>query len=396
MTEPETQRWVAPGLSAAQLSPLLIGIAALMAIEFSDLMVWLLGQPTVTVLSGLAVLSGIVLLLSKGVADQADRVAELIGQPFGTLVLTAAVMTIELALVASTMLTGEANPTLARDSMFSVVMIALTGVTGLCNVISALRQRGQLASSGHLDSSQMASPNLLGALTYFDLISTMCVLALIIPNFSRSTSEANFSEPVNVVLAIVAIGVYAVFISGQVGGYRELYTEVQDLRPDLALNDQSRKDASGGDANGSPLWLASVLLVMGLLVVCLIAESMGQLIETGITDLGLPSSLAGVIVATLILAPEALNAIQAASHGEVQRSINTLYGSVVATVSLTVPAVLILGEITGTDVILGLEPLEMVLLGLTLFMLNPHVRLTGIEGMMKLVVFLFWIVLQVA
>lgn len=207
MTEAETQRWVAPGLSAAQLSPLLIGIAALMAIEFSDLMVWLLGQPTVTVLSGLAVLSGIVLLLSKGVADQADRVAELIGQPFGTLVLTAAVMTIELALVASTMLTGEANPTLARDSMFSVVMIALTGVTGLCNVISALRQRGQLASSGHLDSSQMASPNLLGALTYFDLISTMCVLALIIPNFSRSTSEANFSEPVNVVLAIVAIGV---------------------------------------------------------------------------------------------------------------------------------------------------------------------------------------------
>lgn len=396
MTEPETQRWVAPGISAAQLSPLLIGIAALMAIEFSDLMVWLLGQPTVTVLSGLAVLSGIVLLLSKGVADQADRVAELIGQPFGTLVLTAAVMTIELALVASTMLTGEANPTLARDSMFSVVMIALTGVTGLCNVISALRQRGQLASSGHLDSSQMASPNLLGALTYFDLISTMCVLALIIPNFSRSTSEANFSEPVNVVLAIVAIGVYAVFISGQVGGYRELYTEVQDLRPDLALNDQSTKDASSGDASGSPLWLASVLLVMGLLVVCLIAESMGQLIETGITDLGLPSSLAGVIVATLILAPEALNAIQAASHGEVQRSINTLYGSVVATVSLTVPAVLILGEITGTDVILGLEPLEMVLLGLTLFMLNPHVRLTGIEGMMKLVVFLFWIVLQVA
>ena len=394
MTDQESQTLVNPGLKVSQLSPLLIGVAALATIEFSDLMTWLLGQTTVTVLTGLALLSGIVLLLSKGVADQADRVAELIGQPFGTLVLTAAVMTIELALVASTMLTGEANPTLARDSMFSVVMIALTGISGLCNVISALRQRGQITSSGHLDSSQMASPNLLGALTYFDLISTMCVLALIIPNFSRSTSEANFSEPVNVVLSIVAIGVYVVFISGQVGGYRELYTEVQELRPELTLGDAAAEHDE--TESGSPLWLASTLLVLGLLVVCLIAESMGQLIETGITDLGLPSSLAGVIVATLILAPEALNAIQAASHGEVQRSINTLYGSVVATVSLTVPAVLILGEITGTDVILGLEPLEMVLLGLTLFMLNPHVRLTGIEGMMKLVVFLFWIVLQVA
>jgi len=395
MTEPASEGPVVLSLKASQLSPLLIGVAALVAIECSGLMSWLLDQSTVTVLSGLAVLSAIVLLLSKGVADQADRVAELIGQPFGTLVLTAAVMTIELALVASTMLTGEANPTLARDSMFSVVMIALTGVTGLCNVIAAWRQRGRLGSGGHLDASQMAAPNLLGALTYFDLISTMCVLALIIPNFSRSTSEANFSEPVNVVLAIVAIGVYAVFISAQVGGYRELYTEVQERRPDLALREGKPSDPSDEEP-AHPLWLASVLLVMGLVVVCLIAESMGQLIETGITDLGLPSSLAGVIVATLILAPEALNAIQAASHGEVQRSINTLYGSVVATVSLTVPAVLILGEITGTDVILGLEPLEMVLLGLTLFMLNPHVRLTGIEGMMKLVVFLFWIVLQVA
>ncbi|MGB1417424.1 MAG: calcium:proton antiporter [Synechococcus sp.] len=395
MTEPASEGPVVLSLKASQLSPLLIGVAALVAIECSGLMSWLLGQTTVTVLSGLTVLSAIVLLLSKGVADQADRVAELIGQPFGTLVLTAAVMTIELALVASTMLTGEANPTLARDSMFSVVMIALTGVTGLCNVIAAWRQRGRLDSGGHLDASQMAAPNLLGALTYFDLISTMCVLALIIPNFSRSTSEANFSEPVNVVLAIVAIGVYAVFISAQVGGYRELYTEAQERRPDLALREGNPSDPSDEEP-GHPLWLASVLLVMGLVVVCLIAESMGQLIETGITDLGLPSSLAGVIVATLILAPEALNAIQAASHGEVQRSINTLYGSVVATVSLTVPAVLILGEITGTDVILGLEPLEMVLLGLTLFMLNPHVRLTGIEGMMKLVVFLFWIVLQVA
>ena len=119
-------------------------------------------------------------------------------------------------------------------------------------------------------------------------------------------------------------------------------------------------------------------------------------IETGITDLGLPSSLAGVLVAMLILAPEALNAIQAASAGEVQRSINTLYGSVVATVSLTVPAVLVLGGITGTDVILGLEPFEMVLLALTLILSYPHARLTGIEGLMKLVIFVFWILLQVA
>jgi len=373
------------------LLPILIGLTALFSIEFSGVMDWLLVQPTAIVLTGLGVLSGVVLLLSKSVAIQADWVAELIGQPYGTLVLTAAVITIELALVASTMLTGESNPTLARDSMFSVVMIALTGVTGLCNVLAAVR-RGTVGSDGQVDTSQMAAPNLLGALTYWDLISTMCVLALVIPNFSRSTTEANFSTPVNVVLSVVAFGVYAIFLSAQMGRYRSLYTERENLV--IAVEGSGETlDAEGGSL---PLWKASILLLAGLLVVCLIAESMGLLIETGITDLGLPSSLAGVLVAMLILAPEALNAIQAASQGEVQRSINTLYGSVVATVSLTVPAVLVLGEITGTEVILGLEPFEMVLLALTLILSYPHARLTGIEGMMKLVIFLFWILLQVA
>ena len=373
------------------LLPILIGLIALVSIEFSGVMAWLLVQPTGIVLTGLGLLSGVVLLLSKSVANQADRVAELIGQPYGTLVLTGAVMTIELALVASTMLTGESNPTLARDSMFSVVMIALTGVTGLCNVLAAVR-RGALGRDGQVDTSQMAAPNLLGALTYWDLISTMCVLALVIPNFSRSTTEANFSTPVNVVLSIVAFGVYAIFLTAQMGRYRNLYTE----RESLVIAVEGGGETSEAEGSHLPLWKAAILLVVGLLVVCLIAESMGQLIETGITDLGLPNSLAGVLVAMLILAPEALNAIQAASQGEVQRSINTLYGSVVATVSLTVPAVLVLGEITGTNVILGLEPFEMVLLALTLILSYPHARLTGIEGLMKLVIFLFWILLQVA
>ena len=388
MTDAAAQR---TGGLISLLLPILVGLAALASIEFSSVMGWLLVQPTATVLTGLGLLSAVVLLLSKSVANQADRVAELIGQPYGTLVLTAAVMTIELALVASTMLTGESNPTLARDSMFSVVMIALTGVTGLCNLLAALRRETR-GEDGLVDTSQMAAPNLLGALTYWDLISTMCVLALVIPNFSRSTTEANFSTPVNVVLSVVAFGVYAIFLTAQMGRYRSLYTERESLV--VAVEE----DSETPDANTSdlPLWKAATLLVVGLLVVCLIAESMGQLIQTGITDLGLPSSLAGVLVAMLILAPEALNAIQAASQGEVQRSINTLYGSVVATVSLTVPAVLVLGVITNTDVILGLEPFEMVLLALTLILSYPHARLTGIEGLMKLVIFLFWILLQVA
>ena len=63
-----------PGLLPLLL-PILVGVAALASIEFSGVMGWLLVQPTATVLTGLALLSGVVLLLSKSVATQADRVA---------------------------------------------------------------------------------------------------------------------------------------------------------------------------------------------------------------------------------------------------------------------------------------------------------------------------------
>ncbi|MGA0386171.1 MAG: sodium:calcium antiporter, partial [Vulcanococcus sp.] len=92
----------------------------------------------------------------------------------------------------------------------------------------------------------------------------------------------------------------------------------------------------------------------------------------------------------------ALNALRAASRGQVQRSLNTLYGSVLSTLCLTVPAVLLIGELTGTKVILGLDPLEMVLLGLTLLLIRPTIgKFTQLDGLMLLVVFVFWIALQV-
>ena len=233
-----------------------------------------------------------------------------------------------------------------------------------------------------------------GSLSYINLITTMSVLALIVPNFSRSTQSANFSTPINIVLCIVAMGVYAIFLAYQVGSYRQLFMEEPSQSMRLASALQTQSDEEG---NKRALWQTSTLLVIGLLILVFISESVGLLIETGITELGLPSSIAGVLVAMLILAPEALNAIQAASQGELQRTLNTLYGAALSTISLTVPAVLIIGELTNTNVILGLEPFEMVMLALTLLLVRPvNSRVNGLDGVMLLVVFLFWIALQLA
>ena len=157
--------------------------------------------------------------------------------------------------------------------------------------------------------------NLSGSSTYLSLISAISVMALITPNFSHLTDEANFTMPVNVVLSVTAIGLYAVFLTSQTGTYRNLFTE----SPEQA---QWLEGAAAETDRGMALLPSMGLLASGLLLLVLITESMGQLIETSITDLGLPSSMGGVLVGLLVLAPEALNAFQAASRGEVQRSLN--------------------------------------------------------------------------
>jgi len=80
----------------------------------------------------------------------------------------------------------------------------------------------------------------------------------------------------------------------------------------------------------------------------------------------------------------------------VQRSLNTLYGSSLSTLCLTVPAVLFVGELTNTKVILGLNPMESVLLVLTLILVRPlSGRVSELDGLMLLSVGLIWISLQV-
>ncbi|NDD44035.1 MAG: sodium:calcium antiporter [Synechococcaceae bacterium WB9_4xB_025] len=374
---------------------LLLGVVTLVYLETSHLLDWLIHQPAALVLGGLGVLSVLVLLLARRVASQADHLAEQLGEPLGTLVLTGSVIVIELALVSSTMLTGESNPTLARDSMFSVLMIVLTGVKGVTLILASRFQKQ--GREGPMQPEDLAEMNRSGAATYINLITTMSVLVLVLPNFSQDSLEANYSLPINWLLTVVAVGLYGMFLLFQIGSYRSLFLDTPEQ---LAISQEGddTDDAAVHDPTepSKSVWMNGLLMGAGLLVLVLIAESMGSLIETGINDLGLPSSLGGVLVGLLVVAPEALNAFQAAGRGELQRSLNTLYGSSLSTLCLTVPAVLLIGELTDTNVILGLDPLESVLLVLTLILVRPMSgRVSELDGLMLLIVGVVWIALQV-
>ena len=68
----------------------------------------------------------------------------------------------------------------------------------------------------------------------------------------------------------------------------------------------------------------------------------------------------------LILSPESLTAVRAALANQLQRSVNVLLGSVLASIGLTIPLVLAVGFVTGQQIVLGLGTTDITLLVLTL------------------------------
>ena len=139
-------------------------------------------------------------------------------------------------------------------------------------------------------------------------------------------------------------------------------------------------------------------LVAYLAPVIYLAERLAILLDHGIDVLGAPPALGGLAIAILVLAPEGLGGIRAAVGNRMQRAANILLGSVLATLALTIPAVIIIGLAQGSSVILGLDHVEAAMLLLTLLvgMLTFASGRTNIlQGAVHLMLFLAYVMLIV-
>src|SRR3954451_20028246 len=245
----------------------------------------------------------------------AEVIAERGGEPYGTLVLTLAVTIIEVALIATIMLGEKEVPTLARDTVFAVVMIVCNGLVGVCILAGGLRYREQ--------EFQVA-----GANVYLSVLIVFATITLILPNTTLTTPGPLYSTGQLAFVSIVTIILYGVFLYTQTIRHRDYFI----IESDGAGND-------AGDASSRTLMLSVVLLLVSLLAVVLLAKKFSLVVDAGAAAIGAPPAFAGILVALLILLPESVAAVAAARKNDLQKSINLALGSSLATIGLTIPAV---------------------------------------------------------
>lgn len=313
------------------------------------------------------------LLAAIAAARHAERLAVRFGEPYGTLVLTLSAILLEIATVATVMLHGENNPLFGRDTMFSVLMIVLNGVIGTALLIGGLRYHEQ-------------TYNLRGAKTFLSLLIPLATLALIWPDYTLSNVAGSLSRAKTLFLIVMSLLLYAAFMVVQTR------THANDFQPE---KDSESSDESHPAAPRS--WPRHALLLVAFLVlVVLLAKLFALPLDVGIERLGLPSGVGALAVAMLVLAPEGISAIRAATGNHMQHAMNVGLGTALSTISLTVPAVLLIDLAFGKPAILGLDPAHMVLLvltfGVSILTLGSG-RTNAMQGLVHLLLFLAYIML---
>lgn len=274
----------------------------------------------------------------------AEVVAHRIGEPLGTLVLTMAVTVIEVGLVVSIMIVGGTDTAgLARDTIFAAVMIVCNGIVGLCLLAGGFRHREQ-------------SFQLQGANAALSVLIPLTTLTLIFPNFTITSPGPTFSRTQLIFAAIVSLILYSSFLFVQTVRHRDYF-----LPPDGAAEEIHAPPPPTKVA----LWSTGLLLVSLASVVGL-AEGLTPALEHGIEKFGAPESVVGIVIAGLVLLPEGLAAYRAAHANRLQTSMNLALGSILASIGLTIPAVVAVSIVLHKPLTLGLAPEEALLLGVTL------------------------------
>ncbi|MFK2891960.1 calcium:proton antiporter [Dyella flagellata] len=321
----------------------------------------------------------VIVWVAFGVVHEAEELAHMLGEPLGTLVLTLSIVIIEVVLISAVMLDSSGSSTLARDTMYAVLMIVLNGVVGLGLLLGGFRHYEQ-------------AYNLKGASAYLSVIIPLTLTALVLPDFTTSTPDGSLAPPQALAFSLLTLALYGVFLWLQTGRHRG-YFVTADAQP---VDAKSVAQQPAGAISRKKLLRHFALLLVNILPIVILSKSMAKILDYGMAATGAPKALGGIIIAILVFAPEGISALIAARADRLTRAINLCLGSAASTLGLTVPAVLAISLYTGQPVLLGVPPSSIVMLMATLIlsaMTFSSARTTMLEGAVHLSLFVVFIVL---
>ena len=300
------------------------------------------------------------------IAHHAEVLAMRLGEPYGTLILTLAAVSVEVVILV-VLLTGEPNPTLARDTVFSAVMFDINGILGLASIVGGLKH-GQ------------ARYNISSANAYISMLLVAIGIGMFVPDFVPGEQWKLYSVFSIAMMALM----YVAFLRLQTVEHRTFFEY------------SSSTDEEAHDESHSPNALHVGMMVGAIALVGLLSEVLSVLLDAGLAGSGLPKAIPAVLVALISASPEILTALKAAQQDRMQTTVNIALGASLATVLLTLPVIEAIALFSGERIVMALTPVQagMLLLTFLTVMNNLHDGETNaIEGISHFALFAAFVAL---
>ena len=348
---------------------LLALIAAVVAFPLEH---WLLHSGQAVALSAGLVLIAFIVAASMRVAHQAELLAEKVGDPYGTMILTLAAVLVEVVILAI-MMSNEASATLVRDTIYSAVMLDINGILGLAALMGGLKHGEQ---SYNDDSAR----------SYSVMILTAMGVSMVVPEFIPEADWKLYSA--FTIGAMVVL--YTLFLRMQVGPHSYFFSYSY---PDK----RRKKEPLEQEPAPINLTLSIGILVFGVVVIGALAEVMSKTLDLGLEGTGAPPVITAILVAAISAAPEILTALRAALANRMQSVVNIALGASLSTVILTVPVMEAMALYTGQPFQMAMTPVQTVMIFITLIVSAINLNdgeTNAIEGMTHFVLFATFIMLS--
>jgi len=300
------------------------------------------------------------------ISHHAEVLAMRFGEPYGTLILTLAAVSVEVVILV-VLLQGEPNPTLARDTVFAAIMFDINGILGLAAIVAGLKHGS-------------AKYNLDSANSYIAMLLVAIGVGMFIPDFVPETQWQIYSA-----FSIGTMSVmYLAFLRLQTVEHRRFFEYSEDTAEEAH------------DASHSPNSLHIAIMTGAIILVGLLSEILSVLLDAGLKGSNLPKAIPAVLVALISASPEILTALRAAQKDRMQTTVNIALGASLATVLLTLPVIEAIALYNGERIVMALTPVQagMLLLTFLTVMNNLHDGETNaIEGVSHFALFAAFIAL---
>lgn len=343
--------------------------------------------PSATLLTVLAAVVTIIIVCSFGVVAQAEKLAQRMGDPYGSLVLTISIVLIEVILISAVMLGPGDHTTIGRDSVMAVSMIIMNLVIGTA-VLIATRKHGPLEH------------NRTGTASYSAMLIVLLALAFVLPG--QLDHQGTYPPAIAVTIALGTLAMYGYFLYRQMFQQPEQFAETDPIGVSAArgaaASDPVRRAPIGEifQHHRREILLRILVLVITVIPVVMLAQYMAAFLDDGLSRTSLPIELAGVLIAAIVFLPETITSLRAGIAGEIQRVINLCHGALVSTVSFTIPAVLLIGIATGQTVVLAESGINVVLLAVTMMVTIINFsapKLTVMHALPHLMIFVAYVLM---